>query len=206
MSVFTGFEIRPASSLTSSMAELPNACGTYVIFMPDADKLLRSSGYSALTPHSPLSTEYDEVLYLGSTGRSLQKRIREHLLGDARRSTFRMTLGCLLKDELDLTVIGTLGQTYFHFGDDEVRLTKWMRENLAVGFRETKTPLEDEKALIELANPPLNIAGRKSDPFARELMDLRSDLSSRWIDSATGQIGGNLKGRRTAALQPPRMA
>ncbi len=206
MPEFSSFRICTARKLASSLDRVPDAGGVYAVLVANADEFLRPYGYFELEPRPLLTVDGRQVLYLGSTGRSLQKRLCEHLFGDSRLSTLRMTLGCLLLEEIGLTVLGTLGQTYFHFGDDEARLTNWMCEHLAIGFLETETPLDDEKALIGLTNPPLNIAGRKSHPFARALMDRRSDLSSRWIDSATGQIGGNLCGRHNPPLQPPRIA
>lgn len=103
-----------------------------------------------------------EVLYTGKTSSSLYERVFEtHLFGDnAGWSTLRKSLGCLwgysftYRDKSpnpDKKV-----KTKFH-EDDEHTITQWMRKNLLVLVAPNANCDKDEKELIAIFNPPLNL-------------------------------------------------
>lgn len=178
--VFQGFQIHSARSLASSMDAVPTAPGIYAAMIEDGDGLLAPHGFFDLEQRSLVTMGRHQVLYLGATSRGLSLRLASHLFGDARQSTLRMTLGGLLLEALDLTVFGTVGQNYYHFGPGEDRLTSWIQDHLTFAFRETDHPLDEEVSLIGTMRPPLNITQQRARPFAKRLMALRSDLSARW--------------------------
>ena len=88
---------------------------------------------------------------------TLASRIRSnHIRGNTRGSTFRLTLAALLKEELELTCVRpkTLEPV------SNQRLTTWMIEHLAVAV----APVEDRSILgwievevVDAFDPPLNL-------------------------------------------------
>jgi hypothetical protein len=194
MSALAGFKLLGASHQTPSTDAIPCVAGVYIILMADAARLIASHGCGTHAPPTTLNGN-NQALYVGSTSRCLKTRIEDHLFGDARQSTFRMTLGCLLKEELNLRPVGKLGQTYFHFGEGEAILTEWILNHVSFEFRASSSPIGEEHALIRALSPLLNISGQRCSPLAKSLMARRSEMSSRWVDPITGEIGGNIAGR-----------
>lgn len=108
------------------------------------------------------------LLYVGiapknaaSTG-TLRGRIIAHYTGN-QKSTLRFTLGVLLADHLDLHLEGLRDGRYF--GSGEIRLNEWMDAHAFVSFVETAEPWHSEREVIRATEPPLNLAGHKSNPF-----------------------------------------
>jgi hypothetical protein len=113
----------------------------------------------------------------GTVGRAtLRSRISsQHLGGNVRGSTFRLTLASVLADELDLQPIAAknIGR------DGESRLNQWMRDHLAVavhpfGERDALADLE-HRVLAEM-DPPLNLDGRPTSDIRTALTRLRTDV------------------------------
>jgi GIY-YIG catalytic domain-containing protein len=90
-------------------------------------------------------------------GATLRRRISsQHLGGNVRGSTFRLTLAAVLADELQLPLMGPRNITRV----GESRLSHWIGEHLAVAVypfeeRDALADLE-HRVLVEL-NPPLNL-------------------------------------------------
>jgi hypothetical protein len=118
------------------------------------------------------------LIYAGQAGAgtslaTLGSRIRgNHLGSDIYGSTFRLTLTSALRERLALDPTGG-----GHMGrDGEGRLTAWMRQHLAVAV----VPYPDrarldafEGQVLDLLDPPLNIAKRPSSPTRARLTALR---------------------------------
>lgn len=92
--------------------------------------------------------------------RTLAKRLRNHLLGNASSSTLRLTLGCLLANKLriGLTRVGTKGRFTFT-NPGERKLDQWMDKNALVCWLEHPRPWELEVELLKRLKVPLNIDG-----------------------------------------------
>jgi hypothetical protein len=110
-------------------------------------------------------------------GATLRSRISsQHLGGNVRGSTFRLTLASVLAEALDLRLIGpkNIGR------DGEIRLSQWMRDHLAVAVHtfEDRDALADleHRVLAEL-NPPLNLEGRPASGIRAALTRLRAGPS-----------------------------
>lgn len=104
---------------------------------------------------------------------TLRSRISsQHLGGNIRGSTFRLTLASVLTKALGLQLIAP--KTIGHNG--ETKLSQWMRDHLGVAVH----PFEDRDALghlehrvlVEL-NPPLNLEGRPASDIRTALTHLR---------------------------------
>ena len=124
-----------------------------------------------------------KFLYIGMTQSSLCKRNhKEHK--NSGFSTFRRSLGALLKEELELSAIprgksrSEKDVTNFRFeGNGEERLTTWMKNNLKYGFFEVVQAdvRKQERKLITDYLPPLNLQGLSEDqnPHKASIMNLR---------------------------------
>jgi hypothetical protein len=123
----------------------------------------------SLAPSSVLSgiiAGKDGVLYIGMTSATLDARSHfRH--SHSGFSTFRRSLGALLKDELDLTAIprgaGASASNFrnYRFSDfGEQALTNWMNRNLLMAQAAVAANVAElEMRLIAELKPPLNLTG-----------------------------------------------
>ena len=150
--------------------ERPTSCaaGIYAYFIDRPDEL------------PPISIPATGLLYIGMTESSLDARCHfEH--PHSGFSTFRRSLGAILKDQLDLRAVPrapgasrTNVLSYRFDPDGEKRLTEWMRDNLAYAYREIADNIvAAEKDEIISARPPLNLTGWKNEQRA-EIKRLRA--------------------------------
>jgi hypothetical protein len=110
---------------------------------------------------------------------SLRSRIRYHLRGNAAGSTLRLTLGCLLREELqiDLRRVGS-GERYT-FANKEAELSEWMERNALIAWTVTSTPWELEEELIESISLPLNLDQNRGHHFHQTLSASRREARTR---------------------------
>ena len=114
------------------------------------------------------------LLYIGASTISLRRRLAHHLADDSQRSTFRMSLGAVLSDTLELRLRACSHPQFFGFERDcEARLTSWMACNLLVATRSATSPAILERRLIRSQDPTLNINGRRRRQSAWSLLMLR---------------------------------
>jgi hypothetical protein len=184
----------PAASIVAAPHQVPPDMGTYFIFFDSGQLLLERSGYLEFDDDFPISIDGFDLLYVGATMSQLRKRVLDHLTGNSRASSLRMTVGAVLALELGLEPIGDGSRTYFHFGDGEQRLTDWLVAHTRVAFVLTDDPFGDEKRAIAAAPVPFNISERKRHPYSKYLMSLRSYFAgrptnaARYLDLATAGI------------------
>ncbi|HTK34706.1 MAG TPA: hypothetical protein VL358_05385 [Caulobacteraceae bacterium] len=169
--------IRPSQEVLDHLDEIPNCAGVYMIF-GDSQELLEGTGYEETESRDPFRVGGVDLLYVGSSS-TLRDRIACHFKDDSQASTFRMSMGCLLRQRLDLSVYPHLTKTYFHFGQGEGRLTRWLCQNTAVAIWPCAQAPELEKALIRNLPAPINISDRRTHPYSRYLLTLRSTANGR---------------------------
>jgi hypothetical protein len=142
------------------------------------------------------------LIYAGQAGAgtsraTLGSRIRgNHLGSDIYGSTFRLTLAAALRGRLALDPTGG-----GHMGHDgEGRLTAWMRQHLAVAV----VPYPDrarldafEGQVLDLLDPPLNIAKRPPSPRRVRLTALR-----RPFGKAASRVSVPTTAARAAKITP----
>jgi hypothetical protein len=100
---------------------------------------------------------------------------------DSSFSTFRRSLGALLKHRLELHARyrgqgnSDKSATHYQFGaDGEERLTKWMQENLEYNFELVSENIRSREAeLIMRLHPPLNLTKWPNKQVRKSLMELR---------------------------------
>ena len=159
-----------------------------------------------------ITPERDKPLYIGKTESSQKARdLKQHLSdGGTGYSTLRRSLGALLREQLKLkprprSTTETSPRRFINFKFDaagEAELTKWMMENLELGFVDfrdsARGELKDcEQALIKSARPPLNIIHNPDSPYRKELFITQKALCP---------PGRPRPPRRTPAARPPNPA
>ena len=94
--------------------------------------------------------------------------------GNAAGSTLRLTLGCLLADELGLELprVGR-GQRLTFTINGEQRLSEWMARHAFVAWTEDSQPWLLEGELLRTLSVPLNLDGNRDHPFRQHLSALR---------------------------------
>ena len=108
--------------------------------------------------------------------RNLRTRLRSHVRGNARGSTLRLTLGCLLTEQLGIQLrrVGSGGRMTFTKAG-EARLSEWMGQHAFVAWVEHEAPWELEDELVATLSLPLNLMGNTRHPFRPVLSRLRSE-------------------------------
>jgi hypothetical protein len=111
---------------------------------------------------------------------TLASRIRYHYTGNAEGSTLRLTLGCLLADELGLELrrVGS-GHRLTFTVEGEQRLSAWMADHALVAWTETPQPWLLEVKLLRELVLPLNLDGNRHHPFRERLSTLRAAAKAR---------------------------
>lgn len=126
--------------------------------------------YVGISPRRPRSRD-------GAPSRgTLRARIRNHYTGDASRSTLRLSLGALLREELGLSLQDPLGRGRLTFGEGESRLSEWMSLHTKVCWVEHPEPWHVEHALLETVPLALNLDGNTASNFFGTLKAAREAL------------------------------
>jgi len=107
----------------------------------------------------------------GSTS-NLRKRLGNHLTGNARGSTLRLSLGSLLSEQLGLTAVPASGKV--SFGTTEAILSKWMDDHARVTWLETPDPWAIEAEVVRTLQVPLNRDHNQAHPFYATMGQLRA--------------------------------
>lgn len=135
--------------------------------------------------------ESGQLLYIGKTESSQEKRYaKTHFMsGKSGSSTFRISIGAILLNELKLVPIprNTLDtekgrSSKFKFDEkSENKLTEWLKEHIRMTFYEfegTKSELDIlETQIIKALAPPLNISKNRNNPFKRDIQKLRKNAA-----------------------------
>lgn len=147
----------------------PSKPGVYAWYFRCAPRSVPTSACHAVN--------LSHLLYVGiapsgpGSRATLRSRIRTHLGGNASGSTLRLTLGCLLAEELGLRLEPRGNRLTFGTGEDV--LSAWLNENAAVVWHEVSEPWSVEPELIAKLQPPLNLEHNAHHPFYPVLSGLR---------------------------------
>lgn len=129
------------------------------------------------------------LLYVGiaptrSSGSNLRKRLRQHCFGKADSSTLRLTLGCILSQELGIELrLSASGR--FHFAEQESVLNDWMDQFARVALVEHPEPWEVEGEVVRALDLPLNREHNAAHPFYASLGQIRR-TARQWARDRTG--------------------
>jgi hypothetical protein len=109
----------------------------------------------------------------------LRDRVRYHYQGNAEGSTLRLSLGCLMRSDLEIQLrrVGSgRRMTFTPYGEDA--LSAWMQKNARVTWVTNDEPWVLEHELIDSISLPLNIQDNHHHPFQKTLIAARSDARS----------------------------
>ena len=120
------------------------------------------------------------LLYIGiapgspGSASNLRKRLRNHLTGNARGSTLRLTLGCLLAERLGISPFVASGK--LHFGEAESNLSAWLDVHARVTWVEHPEPWSVEADVVRGLGVPLNRAHNDAHAFYPVVGDARKRM------------------------------
>jgi hypothetical protein len=106
---------------------------------------------------------------------TIRQRLRTHFAGNAAGSTLRLTLGCLLGDELGLRLrrVGSTHRLTFT-NPGEQALDHWMAEHAFVSWQVVERAWEAEREILASGLPlPLNLADNPSATRTSVLSEAR---------------------------------
>ena len=149
-----------------------------------------------------LDDEVGALIYVGQAGATKQRsgtssaatlksRIgQQHISGNARSSTFRLTISAVLFATLDLHV----AKPPRLVESDNRKVSRWIADHLCVATfrfdsRDRLADLEDQ--VLHQIDPPLNLQGMAPTQARRRLKELRSRLSL--AEPAVTPGAGNMK-------------
>ncbi|WP_024440928.1 GIY-YIG nuclease family protein [Mycobacterium sp. UM_WGJ] len=110
---------------------------------------------------------------------NIRKRITQHYRGNAKGSTLRKTLGCLLADELGIELRRVGSGTRRTFAAGEALLSQWMAHNALVSWIAVPEPWVLERELFTALDLPLNLQDNVHNRFHRVLTSVRSAAEAR---------------------------
>jgi hypothetical protein len=85
----------------------------------------------------------------------------------------RLTVGCLLAQELGIELRRFGGGARMTFGPGEAVLSEWIAANMRVSFREDDEPWVAEAAIIAALDLPLNIEQNAHNPQREVVREAR---------------------------------
>ncbi len=109
------------------------------------------------------------------SGQTIRRRIVNHCRGRAATSTLRLSLGCLLTNELGLQLRRAGTARRRHFGPGELVLNAWISEHARVSWIAHEEPWMIEDELISTLDLPLNLRGNETHAFHPTLSTARAD-------------------------------
>jgi hypothetical protein len=104
---------------------------------------------------------------------TLRSRIGYHYRGNAEGSTLRLTLGCLLTQQLGISLRRVGSGSRLTFSDGESALSEWMGRHAYVCWVPSEKPWLLEHELIAKYRFPLNLDQNKDSVFHSELSVIR---------------------------------
>lgn len=101
------------------------------------------------------------------------------MLGNAEGSTLRLSLGCILSEQLGIELRRVGSGNRLTFATGEGRLSEWLEDNARVAWLQCEQPWEMEAQLIGSINLPLNLEQNTRCSFHCVLSQLRRDAKRR---------------------------
>jgi hypothetical protein len=149
----------PAEAVLGSPGPIPESAGVYAWYFSRVPPRVPTGGchvvgdaallYVGISPKAPPANGRPP------SRQTVRSRVRYHYRGNAEGSTLRLTLGCLLADELGISLRRVGSGTRMTFGrEGEARLSAWMASHARVAWTVTDCPWE----LARVAPRPLRRA------------------------------------------------
>jgi hypothetical protein len=114
-----------------------------------------------------------------ASAENLSTRVRYHMRGNAEGSTLRLTLGCLLENELRIQLRRVGSGKRMTFAAGEAALSAWMEANALVCWAPCAQPWVVEEQLIATVSLPLSLDQNRNHTFHAKLSAIRRDAKRR---------------------------
>ena len=167
-----------AGEIVNGFAHVPKAAGVYAWYFDEVPPGVPTNGCHT-------SPDGQVLLYVGiapkeaktatkPSTRTLRDRLRDHLVGNAEGSTLRLTLGCLLAEQLGIRLrrVGS-GKRHTFTNPGEIVLDRWLAAHAHIAIAAVERPWDVESRLLSQLCLPLNLSGNVAHPFAAQLSRLR---------------------------------
>lgn len=110
---------------------------------------------------------------------TIYDRLRYHLSGNAKGSTLRLTLGCLLSTALDIQLRRVGSGARMTFAQGEHVLNTWLDQHAYITWLPHPPPWLLEEELIRTLSLPLNLDQNRHHLFHAALTQVRADARVR---------------------------
>jgi hypothetical protein len=110
---------------------------------------------------------------------SLHHRLRYHMRGNAEGSTLRLSLGCILAEQLGIQLRRVGSGNRLTFAAGEQRISEWLEDNARVAWFPCAEQWTVEEHLISTLYLPLNLDQNSRCGFHPVLSQLRQDAKRR---------------------------
>jgi hypothetical protein len=161
----------------SNPSPVPKVAGVYAWYFRNLPTLIPTTGctrigefcllYVGISPSAPPKNGK------AASKQSLLHRLRYHMRGNADGSTLRLSLGCLLADQLGIKLRRVGTEKRFTFSNGEESLSQWIEENARGVWHVCEEPWKLEEELIAAVNLPLNLDMNNVNVFHPVLSELR---------------------------------
>jgi hypothetical protein len=124
--------------------------------------------YVGISPKEP------PKMSAGPSRQTLRSRLRYHYRGNAERSTLRLTIWCLLAEQLGIKLwrVGSGKRMTFTIQGEE-KLSTWMEDSTFVSWVVANEPWNIEDHILGTLSLPLNLQGDGKHPFHPVLTEIR---------------------------------
>ena len=171
------------SEVLSQPTPVPRAAGVYAWYYSPASGNCPIHGLCLPQRTDPAVYRHltDEAsgFELPPSRQTLRHRIRYHYRGNTEGSTLRLTLGCILAEQLGIDLRRVGSGKRMTFGRGEALLSEWMAENALVTWQCCEQPWLREEQLISEVCLPLNLDQNGRNGFHAALSRVRSTARER---------------------------
>lgn len=164
--------IMPVAKLIDQLDTIPAESGLYGCWFKTLPPQVPSAGCLQVDNWTLLHIGVSPSGHNQKTTRHLRKRLADHLSGGANRSTLRMSLGCLLSEQLNLRLAPHGASKYLTFGAGEQRLSHWLQQHTGISWVVHSQPWSIKPDILNRYVLPLNIKAN-DHPFVATLKHLR---------------------------------
>jgi hypothetical protein len=161
---------------------VPASAGVYAWFFDSCPQgvpteiLVRCGGFALLyvgiSPKRPSAVGSQSL-------QTLRSRLRYHFQGNAEGSTLRLSLGCLLSQDLGIELRRVGSGRRMTFGAGERVLSDWLERNARVAWLACDEPWGIEEQMIRSVSLPLNLDQNRHHGFHSELSERRRAAKAR---------------------------
>jgi hypothetical protein len=201
--------LRPSRLLSraeflSDPCPVPRTQGIYAWYFDEVPSLIDATGCHTFEGYTLLYVGIGPSKKAKDDSRNLHARLKEHFALNAEGSTLRLTLGCLLSEQLGIQLqrVGPKRLTFTNLG--EQKLDAWMDTHARVAWAPVASPWLIETEILASDLPlPFNIEGRGGRKSWLSRFRQEHKRIGRSLPIISDQGGLRRSGTATATAQGP---